>query len=635
MNIKAVIFDWAGTTVDFGCCGPLRVFVDVFERHGIELTLEEVRAPMGMAKRDHVRALLCLPHVVVQWAERNGRAPNEADVDALYGEFEPAVMRTLKHHCEVLDGVVDACVWLRERGIKIGSTTGYTAEMMRVVAAYAKEQGYAPDTIVTAEDVGGVGRPEPYMLQHNLRLLDIYPPRTVVKVGDTIADIQEGINAGVWSVGVVVGSSVMGMTRDEYDALSAPEQEGACVAVERAFLDAGADATIRTMAELSALIETLSTRPEQVCVPDNPYLLLTPGPLSTTKTVKAAMLRDLCTWDDDYNRIVQQLRTDLVTLATPKTSDYTAVLMQGSGTFAVESVIGSVIPRDGKLLVLTNGAYGDRIVKIAKTLNIDHVVLDFGETGEIDLDALKRTLTDDGSITHIAAVHCETTTGMLNDIAAVAKIVKAHNRCYIVDAMSSFGGIPLDVAELGIDYLVSSANKCIQGVPGFGFVIARRSELARCGGLARSLSLDLFDQWTGMEQGHGKWRFTSPTHVVHAFCQAMRELHDEGGVAARYARYAQNQCLLVDGMQSLGFMPLLERRQQSPIITSFLYPDPTFDFQAFYEELKGHGYVIYPGKISKAQTFRIGNIGDVHPKDIEGLLRTVAGYLEMSSLDNE
>jgi len=359
--------------------------------------------------------------------------------------------------------------------------------------------------------------------------------------------------------------------------------------------------------------------------------LLTPGPLSTTKTVKAAMLRDWCTWDDDYKRIVQQLRVDLAALATEHVVNYTVVLMQGSGTYAVESVIGSVIPKDGKLLVLTNGAYGDRIVRIAQVLGIAYAQLDFGETGEIDLDTLVLTLSEDATISHVAVVHCETTTGMLNDIATVGKIIKACNCCFIVDAMSSFGGIPLDVSELGVDYLISSANKCIQGVPGFGFVIALKSALSGCKGLAHSLSLDLYDQWADMEQGLGKWRFTSPTHVVRAFCQAMQELREEGGVAARHARYAQNQCVLVEGMQALGFLPLLEQRQQSPIITSFLYPDPAFDFQAFYEALKRKGYVIYPGKISKAPTFRIGNIGDVHTNDIEGLLRAVAGYMEMGS----
>ena len=223
---------------------------------------------------------------------------------------------------------------------------------------------------------------------------------------------------------------------------------------------------------------------------DNPYLLLTPGPLSTTPTVKGVMMRDWCTWDDDYNNLVQALRTDLVTLATD-TPGYTSVLMQGSGTFCVESVIGSVIPDDGKLLVPVNGEYGKRMAEIGRRLRIETVVHDSGEVDPPDLARLDRTLADDPDITHVAVVHSETTTGMLNPVEEIGRIVKQHNRIYILDAMSSFGGIPMDMAEIGADFLVSSANKCIQGVPGFGFVIARREVLELCTDRARSLSLDL------------------------------------------------------------------------------------------------------------------------------------------------
>lgn len=356
---------------------------------------------------------------------------------------------------------------------------------------------------------------------------------------------------------------------------------------------------------------------------ENPYLLLTPGPLSTTPSVKGVMMRDWCTWDDDYNDLVQALRSDLVRLAT--TADgYTAVLMQGSGTFAVESVIGSVIPEGGKLLVPVNGAYGKRIADIGERLRIETVVQDSGEVYPADVDLLDRTLADDPSITHVAVVHCETTTGMLNPVQEIGEIVKRHNRIYIVDAMSSFGGIPMDAAEIGADFLISSANKCIQGVPGFGFVIARRDQLESCKGRARSLSLDLYDQWHEMETKNGKWRFTSPTHTVRAFVQAMQELHEEGGVEARHARYSENHQTLVDGMQGLGFRCLLPRAHQSPIITSFINPDhPAYDFRSFYDALKVRGFVIYPGKVSVADTFRIGHIGNVHPGDIRRLIEAV------------
>lgn len=363
-------------------------------------------------------------------------------------------------------------------------------------------------------------------------------------------------------------------------------------------------------------------------LPDNPYLLLTPGPLSTTKSVKAVMLRDWCTWDDDYNRgVVQVIRQQLLRIAGAPPG-YTTVLIQGSGTFGVEAVVGTALPAAGKLLVLMNGAYGQRIATIARYLRIPCLELNSGELDPPDLDLLQRTL-EDPQISHVAVVHCETTTGMLNPIAAVAERVRAAGGSLIIDAMSSFGGVPMDLGELGADFVVSSANKCIQGVPGFSFVVARQAILEQCAGRARSLSLDLYDQWQTMESGHGKWRFTSPTHVVRASAQALVELEREGGVAARHERYRTNQRLLVEGMRRLGFECLLEDRWQSPIITAFLSPHHAgYDFGRFYGALKQHGFVIYPGKVSSADTFRIGNIGDVHPGDIERLLHAVGQCID-------
>jgi 2-aminoethylphosphonate-pyruvate transaminase len=251
-------------------------------------------------------------------------------------------------------------------------------------------------------------------------------------------------------------------------------------------------------------------------IPENPYLLLTPGPLSTTRSVKAVMLRDWCTWDRDYNEeIVQDIRRRLVAIGG--NDAFTATLMQGSGTFAVEAAIGSMMPRcDGKLLVLANGAYGDRIATIARYLGLALEVHDSGEVAPPDLARLERTLVTDADITHVACVHCETTTGMLNPIERIGPIVKAAGRIFLVDAMSSFGGIMIDLDACGIDVLISSANKCIQGVPGFGFILARRELLQTWKGQARSLSLDVYDQWETMEKQGGKWRFTSPTHVQNS-----------------------------------------------------------------------------------------------------------------------
>jgi 2-aminoethylphosphonate-pyruvate transaminase len=359
-------------------------------------------------------------------------------------------------------------------------------------------------------------------------------------------------------------------------------------------------------------------------LPENPYLLLTPGPLSTTKSVKAAMLRDWCTWDDDYKTLVQEVRDKLIGLATDNKDKYTCVLMQGSGTFSVESIISTALPEKGKLLVLPNGAYGDRIVQIAKTLKIDCVFNDSGELDPPDLNTLEATLKKDGAITHVAVVHSETTTGMLNPIEKIGKIVKRYGKIFIVDAMSSFGGVPIDIDAMDVDFIVNSANKCIQGVPGFGFIIAKKETLMKCKGQARSLSLDLYDQWNAMEQDHGKWRYTSPTHVVRAFYQAMIELEEEGGIPKRTERYKANHRTLVAGMRKLGFRTLLPDAYQGHFITSFYSPESAkYDFKTFYNLLKEKGFVIYPGKVSKASAFRIGNIGDVYPADMERLVKAI------------
>jgi 2-aminoethylphosphonate-pyruvate transaminase len=359
---------------------------------------------------------------------------------------------------------------------------------------------------------------------------------------------------------------------------------------------------------------------------ENPYLLLTPGPLSTASSVRQAMLRDWCTWDDDYNLgVVTPIREKLVRLASAsKPEDFTAVLMQGSGTFSVEATIGTVIPAGGRLLVLANGEYGNRLARIAQRLQIDTVVHDSGELGAPDLTRLEVQLASDRDLTHVACVHVETTTGMLNPIESIARIVKEHRRKFLVDSMSGFGGIPMDIADLGIDYLISSANKCFQGVPGFGVVVARRDDLASCQGQARSVSLDLYDQWTAMEQCHGKWRFTSPTHTVRAFAQALADLEAEGGVPSRNRRYCENQRSLVAGMERLGFQCLLPHAQHSPIITGFHSPvHEGYQFGRFYQRLKDLGFVIYPGKVTGVDSFRIGTIGHVFPTDIDRLIQAV------------
>ena len=346
------------------------------------------------------------------------------------------------------------------------------------------------------------------------------------------------------------------------------------------------------------------------------YKLLTPGPLTTTDTVKREMLADHCTWDDDYKQITQEIRRELLELAHVSEKDYTVVLMQGSGSFGVESVITSVVGDDEKLLIVANGAYGERMVDIAEHARISYALYEEEYDKIPSAERVEKLLEEDPAITHVAMVHSETTSGILNDIASVAEVVKAAGKTMIVDAMSSFGGVDIEVGKLGIDFIISSANKCIQGVPGFSFIICNRQKLMESAGKARSLSLDLYDQWKTMEKD-GKWRFTSPTHTVLAFAKAMEELKEEGGIPARSKRYYDNNRLLIRKMKEMGIQAYIGEEHQGPIITTFFYPEHhNFSFQEMYEFIKERGYAIYPGKVTDADTFRIGNIGEIYEEDI-------------------
>lgn len=357
-------------------------------------------------------------------------------------------------------------------------------------------------------------------------------------------------------------------------------------------------------------------------------LLFTPGPLSTSPTVKEAMLHDLGSRDDAFIAVVKEIRSELLRLGgVSQQEGYETVLMQGSGTFGVESVISSVVGKNDQLLVLVNGAYGERIVKMAKVHGITHIVKTFPENEIVTPDAVQEVLSQHPGITHVACIHSETTTGLFNPITEIGAICKQAGKVFIVDAMSSFGGVQMDIKAMQIDFLVSSSNKCIEGVPGFSFVLCKKSELLKAQGQARSLSLDLYDQWNGLEK-NGQFRFTPPTHSLLAFRQAIRELDTEGGIVAREARYKKNKAMLDAGMQAMGFKYYLEHDIQGHIISSFLYPqDPNFDFMKFYQALSDRGLVIYPGKLSLMDAFRIGNIGYIFPKDIEALLSAIKEVL--------
>jgi 2-aminoethylphosphonate-pyruvate transaminase len=357
--------------------------------------------------------------------------------------------------------------------------------------------------------------------------------------------------------------------------------------------------------------------------------LFTPGPLNTSPTVKAAMLRDVGSRDNEFIQIVRQIRQELLRLAgVTQEEGYESILIQGSGTFGVESVLSSALSSEDKLLLLINGAYGERMGQIVERYHIRSENLRWPENQPINPEAVKKALAEDPGLTHVAVVHCETTTGILNPIQSIGEIVQAAGRSYIVDAMSSFGAIPIHLKECAIDYLISSANKCIQGVPGFAFALVARGALEKCKGQARTLSLDLYEQWRGLEQ-NGQFRFTPPTHAILAFSQALQELQAEGGVEGRAQRYRQNHELLRKGMCHLGFVPYLDEPEQSWIITAFHYPKTSrFHFDEFYQRLNARGFVIYPGKLGKVDCFRLGNIGHLYPTDIEELLKNIESVLE-------
>lgn len=353
-----------------------------------------------------------------------------------------------------------------------------------------------------------------------------------------------------------------------------------------------------------------------------PYLL-TPGPLTTSAETKSAMLKDWGSWDSDFNALTADIRQQLLAMAGADPEVFACVPMQGSGTFAVEATMASVTTKEAPTLILSNGAYGKRAADIMRYLGRDVQVMDKGDYLPPLPEEVDAWLTAHPEIANVVLVHCETSSGILNPLEAIAAVVKKHGKHFIVDAMSSFGGVPIDLEQVPLDALISSANKCIEGVPGFGFVIILRRVLEASAGQSHSLSLDLHAQWEYMERT-GQWRFTPPTHSVVAFQRALEQHREEGGVAGRCARYSTNRDVLVSGMRHLGFETLLDDAWLSPIITTFLSPaDTNFDFKRFYSELKVRGFLIYPGKLTAVDSFRIGHIGQVKAGVMHSLLEAI------------
>lgn len=358
----------------------------------------------------------------------------------------------------------------------------------------------------------------------------------------------------------------------------------------------------------------------------NDPILLTPGPLTTSPATRQAMLRDWGSWDAAFNRMTQSVCADLVEIVHGE-NEYVCVPLQGSGTFAVEAALGTLVPRDGRVLVPNNGAYCARIVKVLQRLGIAYVELQLREDEPVSAAAIEDAFNRDPRITHVAQVHLETSAGLLNPLDEIAAVCKHHGKSLIVDAMSSFGALPIDLRRGGIDALVSASGKCLEGVPGMGFVIVRRSVLEACEGRSPSLALDLYDQFAYMQKTT-QWRFTPPTHVLAALRTALDQFIAEGGQPVRGARYARNCAALVDGMKALGFETFLAADVQAPVIVTFHAPrDPKWQFAEFYAAVREAGYVLYPGKLTQVETFRVGCIGSIDTNEMHNAVAAIGRTL--------
>jgi 2-aminoethylphosphonate-pyruvate transaminase len=355
---------------------------------------------------------------------------------------------------------------------------------------------------------------------------------------------------------------------------------------------------------------------------DRDAILLTPGPLTTSLRTKLAMLRDWGSWDADFNALTAELRAQLLKIVHGEES-HVVVPLQGSGTFSVEAAVATVVPRDGHVLVLDNGAYCKRLGRLATLMGRRTTINTRAEDEAVSAEELDALLRADPGITHVGFIHCETGTGVLNPLKEIGEVCKKHGKGLIVDAMSSFGALPIDAREVTFDALVAASGKCLEGVPGMGFVFIRKAVLAACEGQSHSLAMDLFDQHAYMEKT-GQWRFTPPTHVVAALAEAVRQFVEEGGQPARLARYADNCRTLVDGMRELGFKPFLKPELQAPIIVTFHAPaDPGYDFKTFYAAAKQRGFILYPGKLTQVETFRVGCIGAIGRNEMQQAVNAV------------
>lgn len=602
MPIDLVVFDMAGTTVYDGDAVHTCLATAVAHA-GVPTTRDQINALMGMPKPFVIASLL---------SSGRGTPPSDEEVASIYADFERLMLDHYRHsiHVRETDRASEVFRALHARGIKVALDTGFSRA---ITNAILDRLGWTIDVVdaTVASDEVDHGRPHPDMVWRAMALTGVGDAAWVAKVGDTPADLQEGDAAGC---GLIVGVTSGSHSEDELARY--PHTH-----------------LIDSLVDLLRIVEDMDPAceraPGDVSVP----LLFTPGPLTTSHAVKAAMQRDLGSRDVEFIRTVGRVHDRLLALAgTSRADGYAAVLMQGSGTFGVEAMLGTLIPPNGRLLVAENGAYGQRMLDIARVLRIPSVAVSSSPTEPVSPDEVARALAREAGITHMAVVHCETTSGVINPLAEIASVAREAGCACLVDAMSSFGAMSIDVYADAIDALVASSNKCLEGVPGVSFVIANTATLESSA--ARSVSLDLAAQWRGFERD-GQFRFTPPTHVIVALEQALIELEREGGVAARAARYRANHQRLVAGMRELGFRTVVHPDHQSNVITSFFYPDdPAFDFDEFYARLRERNFVIYPGKLIDANCFRIGTIGRLYPEDVDALLAAVREVVRPLIVDN-
>ena len=596
MRVDLVVFDIAGTTVYDGDAVH-RCLADAVALAGVAASREAINRVMGMPKPHAIATLVGLDR---------GAPPDDAETARLYAAFERLMIEHYRAGSGVreTDGATDVMRRLRAAGVTVALDTGFARAITDVVVA---RLGWGPELVdltVSSDEVAR-GRPYPDLVLEAMKRAGVSDPSRVAKVGDTPADLLEGTAAGC---GFVIGVTSGSHATSELEAH--PHTH-----------------LIASLAELLPIVDG-SVVAERAPGDTSTPLLFTPGPLTTSAAVKHAMLRDLGSRDREFIDVVARVRARLLRVAgVSRDHGFEAVLLQGSGTYAVEAMLATFVSGErAKLLVIENGAYGARITEIAKASGIDVVVLAGSPASPVNASDVAYALANAG-FTHVAAVHCETTTGVLNPIREIGAAAHGAGCTFLVDAMSSFGAIPIDLAADGIDALASSSNKCLEGVPGCAFVLARR-DLIRSAPPGRSVVLDLAAQWRGFERD-GQFRFTPPTHVVLALDRALTELELEGGVPGRAARYHANHDRLLAGMRAAGFAEVVPRAAQSDVITAFLCPaDTRFSFDAFYERLRRRNFVIYPGKVAGLDSFRIGTIGRLYPDDIDALVAAVGEVMQ-------